>query len=90
MGFHKAIKETERGTFLSFNYDSSSLISVWAWFEDIMCIKKKTEKEIAEELAKYSSWLHSSLLETDFKFTLKCTTFGIVKIKNRVSIIKNV
>jgi hypothetical protein len=61
---------SELGENLEFDFSKKSLIYIWQWFEKYIKTEKKTENEMNEELIKYPQWLHSTILEEDYKFTL--------------------
>lgn len=67
----------ECDTNLTLNYEPSSLIPLWEWFENNIKVEKLTEEEIQEELKKYPEWLHEEIRKNDTKFTTLSLAIGM-------------
>lgn len=75
---------------IKFDFSPSSLLDIWKCFESYVKTDKKTNKEIKEELEKYPQWLHESILETDYKFTVESLVVGMdIAIYFAETIIRN-
>ena len=61
----KYIQTTSKSTFCC-NYTPESLVDLWNWFEDQICIVKKTEDEYQAELKQFPEWVADSISRDKF------------------------